>query len=106
MVEPVAEFDQTQNKWLTKPLNLGPTDQIYLLLYGTGIRGRTSLSDVALTVGGVPVPVSYAGPQNQYLGLDQVNAGPLPRSLQGSNEVNVLLTVSGKQANIVTVNIR
>ena len=103
-VEPVAQFDQTQNKWVTRPLELGPaTDQIYLVLYGTGIRGARSVSVVTLTVGGVTVPVLYAGPQGQYAGLDQVNAGPLPHSFEGRGEINAALTVDGKLANAVTV---
>jgi uncharacterized protein (TIGR03437 family) len=75
---PVAQFDNTKNSWVAKPLDLGKaTDQVYLILYGTGIRGNSGLSAVALSVGGISVPVRYAGPQNQYEGLDQVNAGPL-----------------------------
>jgi probable HAF family extracellular repeat protein len=58
---------------------------------------------VTLTVGGVTVPVLYAGPQGQYAGLDQVNAGPLPHSFEGRGEINAALTVDGKLANAVTV---
>ena len=48
---------------------------------------------------------SNAGPQADFAGLDQVN-GLLPRSLAGRGEVQVLLSVEGKPANTVTVNIR
>jgi uncharacterized protein (TIGR03437 family) len=106
-VEPLIEFDQSKNQWVSKPLNLGPpTDQLYVLLYGTGVRGRSSLARVAIKVGVAPVPLLYAGPQNQYEGLDQINAGPLPRSLQGGHEVNVTLTVDDTSANVVTINIQ
>lgn len=89
------------------PIDLGAgTDQVYLNLYGTGIRGRSSLSAVSATVSGVAVPVLYAGPQGDSIGLDQVNIGPLPASLAGRGEVQIVLTVDGKQANIVTVAIR
>lgn len=89
------------------PIDLGAgTDQVYLNLYGTGVRGRSSLSAVSATVGGVAVPVLYAGPQGDLIGLDQVNIGPLPLSLGGRGEVQVVLTVDGKQANVVTVAIR
>ncbi|MBI3934880.1 MAG: hypothetical protein HY316_09310 [Acidobacteria bacterium] len=88
------------------PIDLGPeTDQLILVLYGTGIRGRTALSAVTITVGGVNTPVLYAGPQNEFAGLDQVNVA-LPRSLAGRGEADVLLTVDGLPANTVTVNIR
>ena len=89
------------------PIDLGVgTDQVYLNLYGTGIRGRGDLSAVSATVGGENVPVLYAGPQDDLAGLDQVNIGPLPSSLVGRGEVQIILTVDGKQANIVTVAIR
>jgi uncharacterized protein (TIGR03437 family) len=56
------------------PIDAGNSaGQVYLSLYGTGIRGRSSLSQVTVTVGGVPVQVQYAGAQSQYPGLDQIN---------------------------------
>ena len=73
--------------------------------YGTGIRNRTSLANVALTINGVSTPVLYAGPAPNYLGLDQVNVG-LPLVLRGSGEVNVVLTVDGQASNVVTINVR
>jgi len=83
------------------PIDLGPeTDQIYLSLYGTGFRAQTSVS---CTIGGADVPVYGAVAQGQYEGLDQAVVGPLPRSLIGRGEVNVILTFDGVQANIVTV---
>src|SRR5262249_27638957 len=43
--EPVAQFDTTQNKFVSVPIDLGPgTDQVFLILFGTGIRGRSDLS--------------------------------------------------------------
>ena len=44
----------------------------------------------------------FAGPQNQYPGLDQVNA-ELPASLAGAGEVTVSFAVSGKPTNPVTI---
>ena len=56
------------------PIDLGPpSTSVYLELYGTGIRGRTSLSGVSVTLGGTALQVSYAGAQSTYAGLDQVN---------------------------------
>ena len=37
---------------------------------------------------------------------DQVNVGPLPRSLAGKGESNLVLQVDGRTANTVTVNIK
>jgi len=90
----------------TVPIDLGPaTERVYLLLYGTGIRNRSTLGDVAVTIGGTPVEVLYAGPQTVYAGLDQVNV-VLPRSLVGRGNIEVSLSVAGKRANPVGVSIR
>ena len=68
------------------PIDLGPaTDQIYLTLWGTGILQAKS---VAVTVGGQEVGVLYWGPQRlsagvNLAGVEQLNIGPLPRSLAG-----------------------
>ena len=87
------------------PIDLGPEgDRIFLLLFGTGIRGFTG--EVTATVGGEEVRVLGAVPQGQFVGLDQVNLGPLPRSLTGRGEVDIVLTVDGKVANTVTVTIQ
>ncbi len=88
------------------PLDLGPeTDRLYLQLYGTGIRGRSSLSAVSARIGGVDAPVEYAGPVAGFTGLDQVNLR-VPRSLAGRGEVDIVLIVDGKSANTVKVDIR
>jgi uncharacterized protein (TIGR03437 family) len=86
------------------PLDLGPeTDQVILLLYGTGIRGFSA--PPAVTIGGQRADVIGAAAQGQYPGLDQVNVR-IPRPLAGKGEVPVVLTVDGQKANAVTVNIR
>ena len=88
------------------PIDLGPaTDQVFLILFGTGIRGRSGLSAVTATAGGQEVAVSYAGPQADFDGLDQVNL-LLPRSLAGRGQVEIALGMDGWDANRVTVSIR
>ena len=57
---------------------------VYLSFYGTGIRGANSLSGVSVKIGDTVVQPTYAGPQVQIPGLDQVNV-LLPVSLQGSD---------------------
>jgi uncharacterized protein (TIGR03437 family) len=47
----------------------------------------------------------YAGETPGFVGLDQLNVR-LSRSLIGRGEVDVVLTVNGRTANIVRVNIR
>ena len=100
---PVRTFDPDTRASI--PIDLGPeSDQVFLLLFGTGIRGFTS--EVGAAVGGESVPVLGALPQGQFVGLDQVNLGPVPRTLSGRGEVAVTLTVDGLPANVVTVNIQ
>lgn len=73
-----------------------------LSLYATGLRQG---SRTTATVGGVPVPVLYAGPQPTFPGLDQINLA-LPGELRGRGEVEILLTVDGVPANRTTITIR
>ncbi len=104
--EPVARFDPAQNIFVPIPIDLGTEgDQVYLILYGTGFRHRSSLANVTITIGGVAVGALYAGPAPGFEGLDQVNA-LLPRSLMGRREVDVALTVEGKTASIARVAIK
>ena len=84
------------------PMQLGVDTPIYVSFYGTGIRGRSSLNDVTVTIGGVAASVVYAGPQRTYPGLDQVNVA-LPLSLHNAGEVDVVLTVNGQSANTVRI---
>jgi uncharacterized protein (TIGR03437 family) len=98
----VAQWDPSQQKSVAVPIDLGgATDQVYLILYGTGLRGA-SAADATITIGGVSIPVSYLGAQGSYAGLDQVNV-LLPHSLAGSGEVNLVLTVAAKPSNVARV---
>jgi uncharacterized protein (TIGR03437 family) len=90
---------------LTRPIDLSGPAPVYLTLYGTGIRNFSSLNNVLVTIGGVPLQVLYAGPQPDFAGLDQINV-QLPQALQGSGIANIVLKVDQHQANTVTVNIQ
>jgi len=104
--EPIAKFDPAQNKFVPLPLDLGPEgDRVFLIMYGTGIRFRSSLASVIATIGGVYAEVSFAGAQPDFVGVDQVNV-LLPHSLAGRGEVDVLLTVDALMANRVLINIK
>jgi uncharacterized protein (TIGR03437 family) len=88
------------------PIDLGAqSDQVFLVLYGTGFRGRGAMSAVSATIGGVNAEVLYAGAQGSLAGLDQANLR-LPRALAGRGEVDVVLTVDGRVANTVKVNVK
>jgi uncharacterized protein (TIGR03437 family) len=85
------------------PVTLTAGDQVFLVLYGTGLRHANS---VTATANGVSVPVIYHGAQGSYDGLDQINLGPLPASLAGAGAVKLVITADGKAANPVTLNIQ
>jgi len=102
------QIDPTTRNIVPLPIDLGPpTDQVYIILYGTGIRNNSGLSNVSLQFGSLsePVPVLYAGPQSVYQGLDQVNA-LIPRSLAGSGTVYMTLIVDGVSSNTVTITVQ
>jgi uncharacterized protein (TIGR03437 family) len=104
--EAVAEFDAVQRKFVPAPINIGPPEeQVFLVLFGTGIRHYTSMRNVKATIGGVEAEVHYAGPQGQYVGLDQVNI-KVPRSALVSGEVDLVLSVNEVKSNPVRVHIR
>ncbi|MBL8169375.1 MAG: PQQ-dependent sugar dehydrogenase [Acidobacteria bacterium] len=104
--EPVARFDTTQNQFVAVPIDLGAaTDRVFLVMFGSGFRYRSALSAVGVTLGGTAAPVSFAGAQGSFIGLDQVNI-ELPRSLAGRGELDVVLTVDGQTANTVRVSVR
>jgi len=102
----VFQCGSTPGSCVCKPLDLAlQSDRMYLYLYGTGIRGRSSLGAVTATIGGVAATVEYAGEAPGFAGLDQVNV-LVPRSLAGRGEVPITLTVDGKTANTVMVSFR
>ncbi len=98
-VEAIARYDSAQNKFVGLPVDLNTSDQLFLQLYGTGVRKRSDLANVSATIGGIAVNVLYAGTQNGYAGLDQINLA-LPRSLPGG-ELDIVLKVDGVNANTV-----
>jgi uncharacterized protein (TIGR03437 family) len=55
------------------------------------------------TIGGVSVPVPFAGAQGAYAGLDQINIGPIPRQLIGAGTVDVIVRVNGVPSNTVQI---
>jgi uncharacterized protein (TIGR03437 family) len=104
--EPVAQFDQAQNRFVATPIDLGSaTDQLYLIAFGSGFRYRNSLSTVSSAIGGINAQVLFAGAQGDLAGLDQANI-VIPRSLAGRGNVDVVLSVDGKTANTVSINIK
>jgi lysyl endopeptidase len=86
-----------------RPIDLGRLDeQVYLVLYATGMRRYSSLEAIKVMIGGIDCQVTFAGPAPGYVGLDQVNV-LLPASLRDRGEAQLTLTVDGQVSNAVTV---
>lgn len=104
--EPVARFDTAANQIVAKPSDPGAIDdQVFLLVYGAGVRGRRALGAVRVAAGGVPCEVSDAWPQGDFVDLNRVTAR-LPRDLAGRGLVNGALTADRSAANGVSINIK
>jgi uncharacterized protein (TIGR03437 family) len=99
----LSVYDLDRREYVAAPVDLSNGD-VYLVLFGTGLRGATAGS-VSLKVGDQDVPVTYAGAQGTYAGLDQINAR-LPRDLTAKGELEVVLTVEGGAANTVKVAVK
>ena len=88
------------------PIDLGPTtDQVFLVLFGTGLRYRSALSAVSANIGGTDTTVTFAGAQGFFVGLDQVNIR-LPRTLLRRGEIDLFLKVDNKTSNTVKINVK
>jgi uncharacterized protein (TIGR03437 family) len=94
-----AQFSAGLGRQSAVPITVNVTDQLFLSLFGTGIRDH---DQVSVTIGGTPVEVTYAGAQGTYPGFDQVNVR-IPASLAGRGELNIVLIADGRMANIVRV---
>jgi uncharacterized protein (TIGR03437 family) len=103
--EPIAQFDAAQGRIVPIPIDLGPDGElVYALLFGTAFRNNTGLP-VSATIGGVNSMVQFAGPQGDFVGLDQANV-LIPRSTAGRGEVDVILTIGTRASNTVKISIK
>jgi uncharacterized protein (TIGR03437 family) len=73
----------------------------FLVLFGTGIR-KAATGSVRITIGGKNAPVLFAGAQEGYVGLDQVNT-QIPPGLNGT--VTLSLYVNNQLANTVVLKV-
>jgi uncharacterized protein (TIGR03437 family) len=100
---PLARYDESLGRFVAVPLEfLAPDEELFLVLFGTGVRGHSENEAVSLKLGGVSVPVLFAGAQGELVGVDQINA-QLPRSLVGRGVVNIELQVGEQTTNVVTI---
>lgn len=106
IVEQITRWDSAQNRMVGVPIDLSSaTDQVYLVVFGTGFRYRSSLSASVASIGGTSSQVLFAGEQGGFVGVDQINL-LLPKSLAGRGEVNLALTIDGQAANTVKLQFR
>ncbi|MGH9837791.1 MAG: Ig-like domain-containing protein [Blastocatellia bacterium] len=99
--EPIARFDQQRKQFVTLPVLLSrinvQAERLFFVLYGTGIHGRTDVRSVTAHLGGVAIPVDFAGSVPNLFGLDQINipinAG-LISALTGRGKLDVALSIS------------
>lgn len=100
--EPLSVYDNPTSRFVPTPIDLGPdTDQVFLILYGSGIRNAAdpngdmnSNESVQAVIGGDLYPTLFAGAAPGFVGLDQVNL-LLSRSLIGRGKVNVSVAATG-----------
>jgi uncharacterized protein (TIGR03437 family) len=78
------------------------SDQVYLELYGTGLRGAAA---VRVRLNTLPVEVLYAGPETGVDGLDRVTIR-IPNSLPVRGYVAVDLEADGRTANPVWLRLK
>jgi len=103
---PVPVFGcNQQDACVAIPIDTGIDAPVYLSLYGTGIRGASSLANVTVTIGTERIQPIYAGPQPSIPGLDQVNV-PLSINLRGAGLVDVTVTVDGITSNAGQIDIQ
>lgn len=103
---PLSRYDANTKQHVAVPVDASdPNVQVFLTLYGTGLRKRGSLANVQARIGGVTVPVEYAGAQGEFAGLDQINLR-IPAGFAVRGETTIELMVEGKTANPVRVTLR
>jgi uncharacterized protein (TIGR03437 family) len=104
-VESSATFDPATKAFVPTSIAFGPaTDQVFLVLYGTGIRH--SPPGVFALVNNLDAPMLFSA-QGQYPGLDQINL-QIPGGLAAGGTVDVVIYSVGPlgggiPANKVTV---
>lgn len=98
------QYDSVRREFTATPIDVS-TDQVFLLLYATGVRHRSALEAVSAVIGDAPAPVEYAGPAPGFFGLDQITLR-LPRSLAGRGLTTISLVVDNSPANSVEIQTR
>lgn len=106
--EPATQFNTVSSRFITKPVDLGPTtDSVFLILFATGLRNADvpAEDNINVLIGGELVKPQYVGPQSGLVSVDQINV-KIPRSLIGRGVVSVSVSATGySSSNLVEVEI-
>lgn len=78
LYEEIKKFDQDLNRFIPKPIELGPDgDRVFLSLYVSGLH-KASKEDVLILLDGIPLVPDFVGSAEGYSGLEQINV-EIPR---------------------------
>ncbi len=103
--EPVAQFDAATNQFVALPITVSNANEsVFLLLFGTGMRGRSNIGNVTAKIRNRALSVLYAGAQGLYAGVDQLNIF-LPQTLTERGGVSIEVNVDGITTNQVKIQI-
>jgi len=90
---------------INNPIDVNTPDDLYLVLYGTGIRNVPSVSQVRTSISGIFNQVTFAGAQGS-VGLDQVNVLLDKAALAGLHgEQSVVVSVTDSRTTVPTSNV-
>lgn len=104
ITQPLAIQDPLTGEWKANPVDLLSSSQdVYLVLNGTGFRSRSKTGYVRLEIGGVAVPILDAGANPDIPGQELIKAGPLPKTLADRGLADVQFTVDKTPANHVSI---
>jgi N-acyl-D-amino-acid deacylase len=96
--EPVYQLDEEGNL-VARPIAFGaPEEELTLVIYGTGVRGRTAAQAVTVYVGDQPLSAFLAAPLDHNAGMDEIRV-ILPPTLAGAGDVTVRVEVDGAVSN-------
>lgn len=106
LFESVSEWDDARRQFIALPIDVSQEgDQMFLILFGTGIRSHDRMSEAEVRIGNLPVNTLYAGQQGDFVGLDQVNIS-LPKTLMGQGDLDLVLKLGGKTTNTVKLRLK
>jgi uncharacterized protein (TIGR03437 family) len=117
--EALARFDAAQGKFVPAQIVRRAGEQLFLILYGTGLKqapntdgnaGNGAAESVQVSIGGVNAQVAFAGSAPGFVGLEQMNVripdnAPAGATVTVEVKVRDFLNVQ-KQANSVTISLQ